>query len=63
MGLYPIKSGLDCLCEQGFAPLRNLRIGLVTHPAAVDRAVQRLNQPELEELGRLLQTELKRSGN
>jgi uncharacterized protein YbbC (DUF1343 family) len=27
---------LDCLADQGFAPLRGLRVGLVTHPAAVD---------------------------
>jgi uncharacterized protein YbbC (DUF1343 family) len=29
-------SGLDCLRRQSFAPLRGLRVGLVTHPAAVD---------------------------
>jgi uncharacterized protein YbbC (DUF1343 family) len=33
-------SGLDCLCRQSFAPLRGLRVGLVTHPAAVDRALR-----------------------
>ncbi len=37
--------------------------GMTAHPAAVDRAVQRLNKEELAELGRLLQTELKRSGD
>ena len=29
-------TGLDSLCRQSFAPLRGLRIGLVTHTAAVD---------------------------
>lgn len=37
--------------------------GLAVHPAVVDRAVQRLSRAELDELGRLLQSELKRSGN
>jgi len=37
--------------------------GLGVQPATVDRAVQRLNSDELNELGRLLQTELKRAGN
>ncbi len=31
-----VRTGLDCLVDQEFAPLRGLRIGLVTHPAAVD---------------------------
>jgi uncharacterized protein YbbC (DUF1343 family) len=31
-----VCTGLEVLCRQGFAPLRGLRIGLVTHPAAVD---------------------------
>ncbi|HWB03611.1 MAG TPA: DUF1343 domain-containing protein [Verrucomicrobiales bacterium] len=31
-----VKTGLDVLVEQDFTPLRGLRIGLVTHPAAVD---------------------------
>ncbi len=31
-----VRTGLDCLAEQGFAPLRGLTVGLVTHPAAVD---------------------------
>jgi uncharacterized protein YbbC (DUF1343 family) len=31
-----VRTGLDCLADQGFARLRGLRIGLVTHPAAVD---------------------------
>src|SRR5688572_25131264 len=35
-----VKSGLDVLVEQEFAPLRGLRIGLVTHPAAVDRQLR-----------------------
>lgn len=37
--------------------------GMKPHPAAVDRAVQGMNTAELNELGRLLQSELKRSGN
>jgi uncharacterized protein YbbC (DUF1343 family) len=32
-----LKTGLDVLRERGFAPLRGLRVGLVTHFAAVDR--------------------------
>jgi uncharacterized protein YbbC (DUF1343 family) len=31
-----VRTGLDVLCDQSFAPLKGLRIGLVTHPAAVD---------------------------
>ncbi len=31
-----IKTGLDLLVAQDFAPLAGLRVGLVTHPAAVD---------------------------
>ena len=30
------RTGLDVLASQAFAPLRGLRVGLVTHPAAVD---------------------------
>ena len=37
--------------------------GMALQPAAVDRAVQRLTAAELAELGRLLQSELKRSSN
>ena len=37
--------------------------GMTVHPAAVDRAVQKMAPDELSELGRLLQSELKRSGN
>ena len=37
--------------------------GMAVQPAAVDRAVQGLNAAELTELGRLLQSELKRSSN
>jgi hypothetical protein len=37
--------------------------GMVVQPGAVDSAVQRLSAAELTELGRLLQTELKRSGD
>ncbi len=31
-----IRTGLEVLCAQQFAPVRGLRIGLVTHPAAID---------------------------
>jgi uncharacterized protein YbbC (DUF1343 family) len=31
-----VRSGLDILRDRRFAPIRGLRIGLVTHPAAVD---------------------------
>jgi uncharacterized protein YbbC (DUF1343 family) len=31
-----VRTGLELLCQQGFAPLRGLTVGLVTHPAAVD---------------------------
>lgn len=31
-----VRSGLDVLRERSFAPLRGFRVGLVTHPAAVD---------------------------
>jgi hypothetical protein len=37
--------------------------GMKPNPAAVDRAVQELTSAELTELGRLLQSELKRSSN
>src|SRR4029079_8930331 len=37
--------------------------GMTAYPAAVDRAVQKLTPDELSELGRLLQSELKRSGD
>ena len=37
--------------------------GMTVHPAAIDRAVQKMAPDELSELGRLLQSELKRSGN
>lgn len=37
--------------------------GMRPHPAAVDRAVQEMTTAELIELGRLLQSELKRSSN
>jgi hypothetical protein len=37
--------------------------GMHVHPAAVDSAVQDLSTAELTELGRLLQSELKRSSN
>lgn len=31
-----VKTGLDVLAADGFAPLLGLRVGVVTHPAAVD---------------------------
>jgi uncharacterized protein YbbC (DUF1343 family) len=31
-----VRNGLDVLVAQEFAPIRGLRVGLVTHPAAVD---------------------------
>lgn len=37
--------------------------GIKPHPAAIDRAVQDMTTAELHELGRLLQSELKRSNN
>jgi hypothetical protein len=37
--------------------------GMKPHPAAVDRAVQGMTTAELAELGRLLQSEIKRSSN
>jgi hypothetical protein len=37
--------------------------GMGLQPAAIDRAVQRLSADELNELGRLLQSELKRASN
>ena len=37
--------------------------GMRAHPAAIDHAVQGLSNAELTELGRLLQSELKRSSN
>jgi hypothetical protein len=37
--------------------------GMAVHPAAIDRAVQQLAPEELAELGKLLQSELKRSGD
>lgn len=32
-----VVTGLDVLCDHGFAPLRGRRVGLVCHPASVDR--------------------------
>src|SRR5262249_21420291 len=32
----PVRTGLEILCAQSFAPLRGLCVGLVTHAAAVD---------------------------
>jgi uncharacterized protein YbbC (DUF1343 family) len=33
-------TGLDLLCRQGFSPLLGLRVGLVTHAAAVDSSLR-----------------------
>ncbi len=35
-----VRTGLDVLVAQDFAPLRGLRVGLVTHPAAVDSQIR-----------------------
>lgn len=35
-----VRTGLDVLCDQEFAPLRGLRVGLVTHPASVNRSLR-----------------------
>lgn len=35
-----VRTGLDVLVAQQFAPLRGLRVGLVTHPAAIDSQFQ-----------------------
>lgn len=35
-----VRTGLEVLAEQQFAPLRGLRVGLVSHPAAVDRELR-----------------------
>ncbi len=35
-----VRTGLDHLREQSFTPLRGLRVGLVTHPAAVDHRLR-----------------------
>jgi uncharacterized protein YbbC (DUF1343 family) len=32
----PVRTGLEVLCARQFVPLRGLRVGLVTHPAAID---------------------------
>jgi uncharacterized protein YbbC (DUF1343 family) len=37
-----VRTGLDILCAQNFAPLRGLRVGLVTHPAAVDARLRHI---------------------
>ena len=35
---YPVLPGIDVLAADGFAAVRGKRIGLLTHPAGVDRA-------------------------
>src|SRR5687767_8307718 len=37
-----VRTGLDVLVAQDFAPLRGLRVGLVTHPAAVDSKLRHI---------------------
>jgi uncharacterized protein YbbC (DUF1343 family) len=39
-----VRTGLDQLRDQGFAPLRGLRVGLVTHPAAVDGQLRHVTE-------------------
>jgi uncharacterized protein YbbC (DUF1343 family) len=31
-----VRTGLEVLCDRQFGPIRGLRVGLVTHPAAID---------------------------
>lgn len=38
--MISVKSGLDVLIDEEFQPLRGKRVGLVTHPAAVDRTLR-----------------------
>ncbi len=37
-----VRTGLDVLVAQDFAPLRGMRVGLVTHPAAVDSRLRHI---------------------
>jgi uncharacterized protein YbbC (DUF1343 family) len=39
-GAAVVRSGLEGLCKQGFQAIRGLCVGLVTHPAAVDRELR-----------------------
>lgn len=39
-----VRTGLDCLIAQRFAPLRGLTVGLVTHPAAVDGQLRHIRE-------------------
>ena len=39
-----VRTGLDVLRGQGFAPLRGLRVGLVTHSAAVDHQLRHITE-------------------
>lgn len=39
-----VRTGLECLIAQGFALLRGLRIGLVTHPAAVNGRFRHIHE-------------------
>jgi uncharacterized protein YbbC (DUF1343 family) len=39
-----VRTGLDVLCAQSFAPLRGLTVGLVTHPAAIDRRFRHVRE-------------------
>src|SRR5262245_51392330 len=46
-----VRTGLECLADQGFAPLRGLRVGLLTHPAAVDGRLRHIRERLAEEPG------------
>jgi len=37
-----VRSGLDVLVENGFKSLKNQRVGLVAHPASVDRSLRHI---------------------
>src|SRR5260370_439305 len=39
-----VRTGLEVLRDQAFGPLRGLRIGLVTHPAAVDSRLRQSSE-------------------
>ena len=38
----PVDTGLDVLSQEGFAPLRGLRVGAIVNPTSVDRAFRHL---------------------
>jgi uncharacterized protein YbbC (DUF1343 family) len=37
-----VRTGLDVLIAQNFAPLRGLRVGVVAHPASVDSQLRHI---------------------